>query len=169
MPPRMILLGIFPTIVFIIGIFLTTRGKAFIDQIDLHRLTYFHSIRIVVEVILALLFYQGLVSIYMTFEGTNYDILSGITAPIIAYLVFHKNNNKKLLLWWNILCLLLLLNVVITAVFAFPSPFQRLAFDQPNIAVLYFPFNLLPTFIVPTVIFGHLVAIKRLLKSASKG
>ena len=57
----------------------------------------------------------------------------------------------------NILCLFLLLNVVITAFFAFPTPFQKLAFDQPNIAILYFPFNLLPTVIVPMVLFGHLL------------
>jgi hypothetical protein len=78
----------------------------------------------------------------MTFEGTNFDLFSGITAPIVAYLAYRTTKeNKKLLLWWNIICLLLLLNVVITAVFAFPSPFQKLAFDQPNIAVLYFPFT----------------------------
>jgi hypothetical protein len=165
MPPRLMLLGVFPTLVFILTIFLTKKGKIFIDNINLQKLTYFHSIRIPVEITLALLFYQGVMSVYMTIEGTNFDLLSGITAPIVGYLAFRTTIvNKKLLLIWNIICLLLLLNVVITAVFAFPSPFQKLAFDQPNIAVLYFPFNLLPSVIVPTVLFGHLVAIRRLAK-----
>ena len=165
MPPRLMLFGIFPTLVFIAAIFLTARGRKFIDDINLQTLTYFHSIRIPVEIVLSLLFHQGLVSVYMTFEGTNFDLFSGITAPIVGYLAFRKTNeNKKLLLLWNIICLLILLNVVITAVFAFPSPFQKLAFDQPNIAVLYFPFNLLPSVVVPTVLFGHLVAIRRLTK-----
>ena len=164
-PPRIMLFGVFPSLVFIGITFLTIKGRAFIDQIDLKTLTYFHSIRIPVEIVLALLFHQGVVSIYMTFEGTNFDLFSGITAPIVAYLAYRTTKeNKKLLLWWNIICLLLLLNVVITAVFAFPSPFQKLAFDQPNIAILYFPFNLLPTVIVPTVLFGHLVAIRQLTK-----
>jgi hypothetical protein len=101
----------------------------------------------------------------MTFEGTNFDLFSGITAPIVAYLEFRTTTNKRLLFAWNILCLLLLLNVVITAVFALPSPFQKLAFEQPNIAVLYFPFNLLPTVVVPTVLLGHLVAIRQLTKN----
>ncbi|MDO6438669.1 hypothetical protein Q4534_14700 [Cyclobacterium sp. 1_MG-2023] len=165
MPPKMMLFGIFPALIFIGLTFLTEKGRVFIDQIDLKTLTYFHSIRIPVEIVLALLFYQGVVSVYMTFEGTNFDLLSGITAPLVAYLAFWKTEKKKtLLLWWNIICLLLLLNVVITAVFAFPSPFQKLAFEQPNIAVLYFPFNLLPTVIVPIVLFGHLVAIRQLTK-----
>ena len=165
MPPKMMLFGIFPTLIFIGFTFLTRKGRAFIDQVDLKTLTYFHSIRIPVEIVLALLFHQGVVAVYMTFEGTNFDFFSGITAPLVAYYAFRTaKKKKKLLLWWNIICLLLLLNVVITAVFAFPSPFQKLAFDQPNIAVLYFPFNLLPTVIVPIVLFGHLVAIRQLTK-----
>jgi hypothetical protein len=164
-PPRLMLFGIAPTLVFIAFIFLTRKGKTFIDSVDLKPLTYFHTIRIPVEIVLALLFHQGVMSVYITFEGTNFDLFSGITAPIVAYLAFRTTTaNKGLLLGWNILCLLLLLNVVITAIFAFPSPFQKLAFDQPNIAVLYFPFSLLPTLIVPTVLFGHLVVIRRLTK-----
>jgi len=166
MPPRLILLGVLPAVIVIVITFLTTRGKAFIDQIDLKTLTYFHSIRIPVEIVLALLFHQGFVSVLMTYEGTNFDLFSGVTAPIVAFLAFRASKqNKRLLLWWNIVCLILLLNVVITAVFAIPSPFQKLAFDQPNLAVLYFPFNLLPTFVVPTVLFGHLVAFRQLIKS----
>ncbi|ASS48460.1 MAG: hypothetical protein A3D31_08135 [Candidatus Fluviicola riflensis] len=164
-PPKLVLFGVFPTLVFIATAFLTVKGRKFIDSINLQTLTYFHSIRIPVEITLALLFYQGVVSVYMTFEGTNFDLFSGITAPIVGYLAFRTTGeNKKFLLVWNIICLLLLLNVVITAIFAFPSPFQKLAFDQPNSAVLYFPFNLLPTVIVPMVLFGHLVAIRRLTK-----
>jgi len=166
MPPRLILLGVLPAVIVIVTTFLTTQGKAYIDQIDLKTLTYFHSIRIPVEIVLALLFYQSFVSVLMTYEGTNFDLFSGISAPIVAFLAFRASRqNKKLLLGWNIVCLILLLNVVITAVFAIPSPFQKLAFDQPNVAVLYFPFNLLPTFVVPTVLFGHLVAFRQLIKS----
>jgi hypothetical protein len=164
-PPRLMLFGVFPALLFIAAVFLTAKGRKFINNINLQTLTYFHSIRLPVEIVLILLFHQGVVSVYMTFEGTNFDFISGITAPIIGYLAFRTSpENKKLLLLWNIVCLLLLLNVVITAILAFPSPFQQLAFDQPNIAVLYFPFNLLPSVIVPTVLFGHLAAIRRLTK-----
>jgi hypothetical protein len=45
-----------------------------------------------------------------------------------------------------------------------PSPLQKIAFDQPNIAILNFPFSWLPTFIVPIVLLGHLVSIRQLLK-----
>lgn len=164
-PPKLVIYGIIPTIIFMILAFSTLKGKAFIDGIPLKTLTYFHSIRIPVEIVLALLFHQGLVAVYMTYEGTNFDILSGITAPIIALIAFRSTiPNKKLLWWWNIICLTLLLNVVITAIFAIPSPFQKLSLHQPNVAVLFFPFSLLPTVIVPMVIFAHLVAFRKLKK-----
>ncbi|MDZ7899625.1 MAG: hypothetical protein U5N85_16590 [Arcicella sp.] len=70
--------------------------------------------------------------------------------------------SKKTLLAWNVICLILLLNIVINAAPSAPLPIQQFAFDQPNIAILYFPFNLLPSVVVPLVLFSHLVAIRRL-------
>ncbi|MDB6080057.1 MAG: putative transrane protein of unknown function, partial [Akkermansiaceae bacterium] len=45
-----------------------------------------------------------------------------------------------------------------------PFPFQRLALDQPNVAILSFPFIWLPTFIVPVVLFTHLASIRQLAR-----
>jgi hypothetical protein len=161
--PLIMPLGIMPTIIAILACLTTSKGKKFLKLINLQTLTYFHSIRIVVEILLALLYQIGVMSIYITYHGTNFDLLSGLTAPIIAYFVFKQNlKHPKLLFWWNALALLLLLNVVITAIFAIPSPFQKLAFEQPNLAILYFPFNLLPTVIVPLVMFAHVVAFFQL-------
>jgi hypothetical protein len=71
--------------------------------------------------------------------------------------------SRKALLVWNLICLGLLINIVTIAVITAPFPFQQLAFDQPNIAVLYFPFIWLPACIVPLVLLSHLVCIKVLL------
>lgn len=167
LPPRILLTGVLPAILAIVVLFATGRGKAFIDQIDLRILTAFHSIRILVEVVLLLLYRAGAMSVFITFEGTNFDLFSGITAPLMVFIAFKKDGiRKNLLLWWNVLCLLLLLNVVITAIFSIPGPLQKLAFDQPNIAVLHFPYVLLPSLIVPLVLFAHLVAIRRLISKA---
>lgn len=164
MPPRIMLFGIMPTLVFIIASFISGKNKEMVAQTNLQTLTYFHSIRIPVEIVLTLLYSYGVISVYTTFEGTNFDIISGVTAPVVAFLCFRAGTmNKKVLMIWNVLCLLLLLNVVITAIFAFPSPFQSLAFEQPNIAPLYFPFNLLPTVVVPLVLYAHLIALRRLM------
>ena len=38
-----------------------------------------------------------------------------------------------------------------------------MAFEQPNRAVLFFPYIRLPTIIVPVVLFSHLAALWKLL------
>jgi hypothetical protein len=164
LPPRIVLTGVLPTLLFIIGCFLTPRGRRFIDGMDLRTLTWLHTIRIPVEIVLWLLVERKLLSEYMSIGGTNFDVLSGITAPIVAYLAFRSTTNRTLLLYWNIACTILLFNVVVTAALGIPSPIQQHSFDQPNIAVLHFPFNLLPTVVVPLVLFAHLVAFRRLRK-----
>lgn len=166
-PPRLLFL-IAPALVLILYAFTTTRGKYFTDQINLEKYTYLQSIRIIVELVLLSLFIHGTIPVSMTFEGRNFDIVSGITAPFIAYYGFHKKSiNPMYILLWNFLCLALVLQVVITGILSAPSVIQKLSFDQPNIAVLYFPFVWLPGIVVPIVIYGHLVSIRQLLKDRS--
>lgn len=164
-PPKIMLMGIFPAVLAIVFLFLTRKGRRFADSLPLKSLTWLHVIRIPVEIVLFWLFIHKAVPGLMTFEGRNFDILSGITTPIIVYFGFKKvKPNRGLLLIWNLLCLGLLVNIVVNALLSAPSPIQQLAFEQPNIAILYFPFSWLPTFVVPIVLFGHLAAIRQLLK-----
>jgi hypothetical protein len=163
-PPKIMLLGILPAILIIILLFVTAKGRQFMDSLSLTRLTYLHIIRIPVEIVLLWLFLNKAVPQLMTFEGRNFDVLSGITAPFIAYFGVAKGKlSRGLILLWNFICLGLLLNIVINALLSAPSPFQKFAFDQPNIAILNFPFVWLPTFIVPIVLLSHLISIRRLL------
>jgi len=163
-PPRFALLLV-PPVVFIGMLFLTKKGRAFVDGFDVKTLTLLHIVRIPVELTLYWLFLHKAVPQIMTFEGRNFDILCGLTAPIIYYFGYVKNVfGRKILLGWNIICLLLLANIVVTAVLSAPFPSQKFGFEQPNIAMLYFPFVWLPCFVVPAVLFAHLVTIRRLVK-----
>lgn len=163
-PPKIILLGILPIFCLIIVVFSTSRGRQFIDYLPLKNLTYLHVVRIPVELVLYGLFLNKTIPQILTFEGTNFDILAGISAPFLAYFAFEKKKlNLNLVLIWNIISLGLLLNIVVTAMLSAPSPIQKIAFDQPNIAILNFPFCWLPTFIVPVVLLSHLVAIRKLI------
>ena len=161
-PPRFLLL-VLPPILFIGGLFYTTQGRLYMDNLDLKSLSILHVIRIPVEMVLYWLFAYKTVPELMTFEGRNFDILSGLTAPFIFYFGFKtKQLGRKVILIWNFICLGLLLNIVTNAILSAPFTFQKFAFDQPNIAVLYFPFNWLPSIIVPLVLFSHLVTIRQL-------
>ncbi len=162
-PPRFIfLLG--PVILFVVLVFFTKKGRQFIDGLDIKWLTILHIVRIPVEIVLYSIFLSGLVPVYMTFEGYNFDIISGLTVPLVYYLVFVKKIlGERFLLFWNFICLALLLNILTIAVLSAQTPFQKLAFDQPNIGVTYFPFVWLPTIIVPIVLFSQLAAIRKLV------
>ncbi|MDN3692009.1 hypothetical protein QWZ06_06950 [Chryseobacterium tructae] len=164
-PPKIVLLGILPTIFVIVLIFNLEKGKLFIDSLSLLHITYLNIIRIFVEITLHKLFLYKMIPEIMTFKGINFDILIGISAPFIAYYGIRMSKiSRKLILVWNIIGLALLFNIVTIAFLSAPSPLQKIAFNQPNIAILYFPFSWLPTFIVPVVFFGHLVSIRQLLK-----
>ena len=164
-PPKILLTGILPAIITIIIAFSTQKGRQFIDSLPLKNLTYLNIVRIPVEIVLYWLFLNKTIPELMTFEGRNFDILAEITAPIIAYFGLTKTTlSRQTILLWNFICLALLLNIVINALLSAPSPIQKFAFDQPNIAILNFPFSWLPTFIVPIVLFGHLTSIRQLFK-----
>lgn len=164
LPPKIVLFGILPPIFLIITLFSTKKGRQFIDRLSLIHLTYLNIIRIPVELVLYWLFLNKVVPELMTFDGRNFDIFAGITAPIVAYFgVTKKKISRKMILVWNFISLALLLNIVTNAFLSAPSPIQQFAFEQPNIAILYFPFSWLPTFIVPVVLFGHFVSIRKLL------
>jgi hypothetical protein len=162
-PPRFALLAL-PAILLIMGLFVTANGKHYIDRLDTKTLTILHIVRIPVELCLYWLFVNKSMPQLMTFEGRNFDIVAGLTAPFVFYFGYVKNSlSKPVLLLWNFICLGLLLNIVINAVLSAPSSFQQFAFEQPNTAILYFPFVWLPACVVPLVLLAHLVCIRKLL------
>lgn len=153
-----------PPLIFFVSRFFTNQGKLFIDSLDIKTLTIFHVIRIPVELVLFWLFVHKSIPEAMTFEGRNFDILSGLSAPLIYYVGFVKKSlSKSVLIAWNIACLALLLNVVVAAILSLPVRFQQFGFEQPSIALGYFPFVLLPACLVPLAIFSNLAAIRQLL------
>lgn len=163
MPPRFFLL-VFPPLAVILVTFFTRNGRRFIDELDAKQLVLVHVVRLPVELVLFVLYSYAVIPGLMTFEGRNFDIFSGISAPLIWYFgYFRKKLSAPVLIGWHLACLALLINIVMHAVLAAPFPFQRLAFDQPNIAVLHFPYVWLPGCIVPLVLFSHLVSLRRLM------
>lgn len=161
-PPRLMFV-VAPSLLIVIGLFIFPQGRKFIDKLSPAALTLVHVVRIPVEIVLYWLSLAKAIPQLMTFEGRNFDILAGLTAPIIAYLMSNKKAGKSMLIVWNIIGIGLLMNIVIIAVLSAPFPFQQFAFDQPNVAVLYFPFVWLPCFIVPAVLFAHLATLRHLI------
>jgi hypothetical protein len=164
LPPRFALL-IVPPMICIIMLFATKKGKAFIDSLDTKQLTLLHTVRIPVEIALYYLFMAKVIPQEMTFEGRNFDIVAGFTAPIIYYFGHVKKYiPTAMLIAWNVICLGLLLNIVVVAILSVNTPFQQFGFSHPNIAIAHFPFNWLASVIVPLVLLAHLASLRKLVK-----
>lgn len=161
-PPRLVLL-VFPSVVLILYSLFSEKGKAWIADLDLKKLTLMHVVRVPVEIVLYWLYCYKTIPQIMTFEGRNWDILSGITA--IFVFIFYEKLSKNALIVWNFLCLGLVLNIVAHGILSVATPFQQFGFEQPNIALGYVPFCYLPSVIVALVLLAHIVVIRRLRNS----
>ena len=160
-PPRFAFVLI-PSVVLIIYGLLPRQQEWFWVSRETRISTFLHSVRLPVEIVLYGLFINRMVPELMTFEGRNYDILIGISAPIIGILFLKDLIGKRILLIWNLIGLILVLFVFMNGIFSSELPFQQFGFDQPNRAIIYFPFILLPATVVPIVIWTHLSDIIKL-------
>lgn len=162
-PPRF--LFVLLPLIFMIVIGMMPFGKRWFQKSrDIQRSAFIHTVRVPVEIVLHQLFLVGAIPELMTFEGRNFDIIIGITAPLVGFLYLKGMVGDKFLLGWNIVGLFFVLFIVVNAILSLPVPFQQFGFDQPNRAVFYFPYILLPVIIVPVVIYTHLSDIIILLK-----
>lgn len=163
MPLRFLFL-VGPGIAAIIFLFISGRGKAFLEKVNIAELTLLQSVRLPVEIVLFQLYAASLVPEIMTFEGNNFDILTGISAPFIFYFAFYRKTlNPNWVLVWNFFGLMLLFTIMTIAILSLATPFQQFGLEQPNIGVTYFPFVWLPGIIVPAALFSHLVSIRKLI------
>lgn len=163
-PPRILLFGVLPFIPIFLILLLSEGGKKFTNSLSIKKLNHLHFIRIPVELFLYVLYLNEYIPKIMTFEGQNIDIFVGISTIIVVNFGFRKNKIKtNFVLTWNLLAGFSLINIVSTAILSAPTPFQQFGLEQPNIAILYFPYCWLPTVIVPIILFAHIISIKQIL------
>jgi hypothetical protein len=166
-PPRFGLVLI-PAILSIVFGLLPQQQKWFLEKRDTRISTFLHGIRLPVEMVLYGLFTHRMIPELMTFEGRNYDIVIGISAPLIGWLFVKNKLPKRLLLIWNMIGLIFVLFIMFNGILSAELPFQQFGFEQPNRAMNYFPFVLLPAAIVPIVIWTHLSDIIKLKKEITE-
>jgi len=162
LPPRCVLL-FWPPVILIIALFCLKRGRAFLDQLDPRHLTLLHSVRLLTALVFHWLYLGHAIPQLLTVGGRNLDVLAGLTAPAIYYFGFIKKClGRQVMRAWNLIGLGLLLNLVVNAILSGPFPFQQFAFEQPDIAFLYFPFIWMTCGIVPLLLLAHLAALWQL-------
>lgn len=164
MPPRFALVLLPATLMIIIGIMKRIRQDQLID-IRLQISTFLHTVRLPVEIVLYVLYNYKMIPQLMTFEGRNFDIIMGVTAPFIGWFLIKGQINKTMLLIWNFIGLFFVLFILVNGILSAELPFQQFGFEQPNRGINYFPFILLPATVVPIVIWTHISDILYLIKT----
>ena len=161
MPPTaMVVIG--TSIVLSTWVGLSAFGSQIARNAPLWFLVGFQSFRLLVEIFLDWAYRAGIVPVQMTFEGRNWDILAGITAIPVAWLIVRGKLGERGIFLWNCFGLALLLNIVTIAILSAPLPFRVFMNDPPNVFVTRAPYIWLPAVLVQAAWLGHLLVFRKL-------
>lgn len=159
LPPRLPLLIVIPAI--FLSVFLT--GRSSFQPILSHTAYYLpillQSFRIIVELLIFGAYQNDVFPQLATFEGLNFDILVGISALPMSWLVYKNVIGSRSMLIWNIASLMVL---SLTA-FTFIYSFYFTAYQQTSGAREFsqFPYILLASVLLPTAIFLHVFSLRQ--------
>ena len=169
LPPRFAFI-VAPANLTAIIIAVHPRTGPLLDRASGAWLVGFQFFRVPMELILWQLAVAKVIPVVMTFEGRNFDVLAGLSAPVIAWLAFSKKwLSPGPVIFWNLFGLALLGNIVIIAALSTPTRFRQFFEGPPNEMIAGFPFVWLIGFVIQLAFLGHLASIRqqvRVLRAA---
>lgn len=160
-PPLMFLLSA----IVVLGVVIarSTAGDRLARAVPLPSLVGLQAFRLPLELVMHEAHAEGLMPAQMSYAGLNFDILTGITALLLAVWLHVGRPPRAVVMGWNILGLALLVNIVTIAVLSTPifAAFGSTP-DRLNTFVTRPPYVLLPAVMVLAAWAGHLVIFRAL-------
>jgi hypothetical protein len=157
-----------PMMVMVAGLSVMTAVVAFspfgahvAEALPLWALVGLQAFRLPLELVLWKAAGDGTMPVQMSFEGRNFDIVTGATALVLSIVLYRTKISDSWVLAWNLLGMALLINIVSVAIASLPW-FHAFGTDKVNVWVMHVPFVWLPAVLVQTGLFGHLVVFRRL-------
>lgn len=132
---------------------------AALSALPLTWLVGLQSFRIFVELLLHAAVVAGVAPPQMTWTGLNFDMATGLTAPLLALALHLGMAGPRVVAVWNVAGLFPLATVVVVAVISMPTPLQVLQPD--NTWVVHAPYILLPAVLVLTAVLLHVATFRR--------
>jgi len=145
----------------LIALALSPAGRRLASALPLAALVGFQVFRLPVELILWKLHREGHIPVQMTFEGSNFDVLTALSAPFVAWAA-RDGRARGLVLAWNVLGLALLLRITQIAVCSMPGPWRLYPEGPANTIVLESTFVWIPAVFVTTALVSHLLVFRAL-------
>jgi hypothetical protein len=156
-PPFALLVGAILLLAVRIG--LTRYGRRLALGVPLWALVGVQAFRLPLELAMHALAERGVMPVQMSYSGRNFDIITGITALVVAGLLRAGVAGRGLVLAWNVLGLALLVNIVTVAILSTPR-FRYFGDEALNTFVMHVPFVWLPAVMVLAALAGHLVVFR---------
>ena len=162
LPPR--IPGLALGALSIAGLALCTKSaRALLPALPAIGLVAFQSFRFPLELVLFTLAKQDRLPPQMTFEGRNFDVLVGLSAPFVAWALARKAIGWRTVIAWNLGSLALLLNVTFVAVRSTPGPLFAFPEAAPLTLVGTLPYTWLPGILVPVAYLCHFLSLRSAL------
>ncbi len=165
MPPRVISLLV-PMLVVSGSLAISPWGRLLSHHLPLWSLVGFQGFRIPVEIVLHSLYQQGVIPRQMTWEGRNFDVITGVTALFLLPLLVMNRVPRGVIWIWNILGMGLLVNIVGVALLSMPTAFRTFMEEPANTLPARFPWVWLPSVLVASALVGHLLVFRALARKS---
>ncbi|MDP1571229.1 MAG: hypothetical protein Q8L86_14645 [Vicinamibacterales bacterium] len=155
--------AIVPLVMVALGVWLARSrvGDVLARGLPLWVLVGVQSFRLPLELMMDRAAQQGVMPVQMSFAGHNFDILTGMTAAMLAITMAMRPVPRGLVHAWNAGGLLLLVNIVVVSILSTPVV-GAYGPDRYNVWVMTAPYVSLPAVMVLTAWAGHLVVFRAL-------
>jgi len=141
----------------------TAYGRRLALGLPLWVLIGIQGFRLPLELAMHAMYERGVMPEQMSYSGRNFDIVTGTTALMVAWLVRSGRVGRRVVLTWNVLGLLLVLNVVTVGILSTPR-FRLFGDARLNVFITYPPFVWLPAVMVLAALAGHLIVFRAVLR-----
>jgi hypothetical protein len=141
---------------------LSPLGRRMAESVSWAALIGVQVFRLPLELILHRWYEEGIVPIQMTFEGWNFDIVSGVACGLAAVWLFFRPRDRRVALGANIVGSALLMVVMGLAMTSAPGPLFSFTDSPPIQLPLHFPTVWIVSVCVAGALFFHIVTFRAL-------
>lgn len=160
-PPTMQMLGA-ALVVLTIVVGTSRLGLRLATGLPLAALVGVQAFRFPLELIMHRAYNEGLMPVQMSYSGLNFDILSGLSAIVVALALIRKPDSLVLVRVWNTVGIVLLANIVVVAFLSAPTAFRLFHNEPANVWITRAPWVWLPTVFVLAAAVGHVLVYRRI-------
>ena len=158
------MIALFPAVFALAAVIaLSPLGRRLATGLPIAVLVGSQSFRVIVELLMHRAYNEGLMPVQMSYSGRNFDIVTGLTAIVVALIVARQGASwsRPLVFAWNTLGVALLANILVVAVLSAPTPMRRFTNEPANVWITQFPWVWLPAVMVLAAIAGHVLVYRR--------